>query len=615
MRSLRPAVRATLLTLALAAPAAGQTAIEYRIGFEEAPHHRLQVTATFSDIQAATLEVVMSRTSPGRYAIHEFAKNVYDVRIDDGRGNALPAEQPSPSEWYISGHAGTVRVRYKVFGDLLDGTFLSVDATHAHMNMPAVLMWARGLEARPARVTFDLPPQWKVATQLYPSSDRATFTAPNLAYLIDSPAEASAFTQRTFAVDREFRVALHHRGSESDADQFAAGLERIVREARAVFGEFPPYETPYTFIADYLPWATDDAMEHRNSTLLTSSSRLGVPDERLDVLGTAAHEFFHGWNIERIRPRSLEPFTLDQPNPSGELWFGEGFTQYYQQLLMRRSGLWTVDRFADRIGYMLDVVTRTPARQYRSVEDMSRFAQFVDQAAWSDPTNFDNTFVSYYDWGAMVAMGLDLSLRTRTGNAVTLDHYMRRLWRDFGSGQPSVPGGVMRPYTVEDLRNALAEVSGDSAFARQFFDRYIHGREIPDYASLLERAGFVIVKAAPGRPWVGPIALDFAGGSVRISRPTLEGSPGYIGGLDLGDELLLLDGATIAGVDRWHELINQKRPGDRTRVSIRRRGTVQDLTVVVAEDPRMKVVPLEATGKPPTAAQRAFRDAWIASKQ
>src|SRR6188474_1658514 len=175
-----------------------QTPVSYQVSFPEAEHHRMQVEVTFPDVPAGTLEVVMSRTSPGRYAIHEFAKNVYDVQIDDGAGGSLAVARPGPSQWNVSGHSGTVRVRYKVFGDRIDGTYVAIDATHAHLNIPASLMWARGLEPRPARVTFDAPDDWKIATQLRPTSDPRTFTAANLQYLIDSPAELSSFTLHAF---------------------------------------------------------------------------------------------------------------------------------------------------------------------------------------------------------------------------------------------------------------------------------------------------------------------------------------------------------------------------------------------------------------------------------
>ncbi len=595
------------------ARADAQAPVAYRVSFPEPEHHRMQVEVTFPDVPPGTLEVLMSSTSPGRYAIHEFSKNVYDVQIDSAGGSPVLVGRPNPSQWNVTGHRGAVRVRYKVFGDQLDGTFLAIDSTHAHMNMPASLMWARGLEQRPVQITFETPPGWKVATQLRPTSDPRTFTAANLQYLVDSPAELSDFTLRTFSVDREFRIAVHHDGSDADADRFAAAVQRIVREQRAVFGEFPAFEVPYTFIADYFPWAANDGMEHRNSTILTAPYRLRLPDEQLAMLSTLAHEFFHSWNVERMRPASLEPFRLDAPNTSGELWFAEGFTSYYEPLIMCRTGLLSLHDFVGRLGHTLDVVIRSPARKYRSAEDVSRLAQFIDQAAWSDRTNFENHFLSYYDWGAVIGLGLDLSLRARTGHKVTLDDYMRRLWQEFGRAQPPAEGLVARPYTIEDLRNVLAEVSKDQAFADEFFDRFIQGREVPEYEPLLARAGLVLRKRNPRRAWMGPLSLEFSGGAARVTQPTIEDTPLYAAGLDRDDELLAVDGVAVSGRYRLDDAIERRRPGDTVRLTIRRRSTTRELSVVLVEDPTLQLVPAEQTGRPLSPAERDFRQRWLES--
>ena len=456
---------------------------------------------------------------------------------------------------------------------------------------------------------------WKVATQLKPTGDPFTFTAPNLQYLVDSPTELSNFTLQSFQVEQEFRIALHHTGTDADARRFSAGVEKIVREERAVFGELPAFEAPYTFISDFLPYAASDGMEHRNSTILTGSASLGAPDQMLDVLSTAAHEFFHSWNVERIRPRSLEPFRLDAANPSGELWFAEGVTSYYEPLMMHRSGLWNIGRLASRLGQILDTVIRSPARKYRSAEEVSRLAQFVDQASWSDPTNMDNVFLSYYTWGAAIGLGLDLSLRMRTDHKVTLDHYMRRMWQDYGRPQPSVEGSIARPYTMQDLRDVLAGITGDRAFANEFFDRYIQGGGVVDYQQLLARAGLLLRKSAPGRAWIGPVTLEFGEGAARISAPTIEDTPAYAAGLDRGDELLSFDGAAVSGPGRLEEAVQRRKPGDKVRISVRRRGAVQDLIIAIAEDPRLHVLPVEQTGRQLTAAERTFREAWLGSKQ
>src|SRR5262245_42144740 len=212
-------VRRPLLSLviivATALPSFAQAPVDYRLSFPTPEHRWLQVEVTFTDIPAGPLQLRMSRTSPGRYALHEFAKNVFDVTVRDGAGKALTPTRPDLHQWDVTGHNGTVVVTYRVFGDRTDGTYLSVDASHAHMNMPASLIGARGFEMRPVRIRFEQPAgrQWRVATQLYPTDDPLAFTAPNFHYLMDSPTEFSAFTLRTFSVPNasgpspQFRIA------------------------------------------------------------------------------------------------------------------------------------------------------------------------------------------------------------------------------------------------------------------------------------------------------------------------------------------------------------------------------------------------------------------------
>jgi predicted metalloprotease with PDZ domain len=471
--SLRRAVAAAAALVLLAQPALAQAPVEYRLSFPEPEHRWMQVEITFADVPAGPLEVRMSRTSPGRYALHEFAKNVLDFEAADAAGAALAVTRPDGHQWDVAGHAGTVRVRYRVFGDRVDGTYLGIDSTHAHLNIPASLLWARGLDARPAVVTFVPPPggdDWQVITQLFPGPDALTWTAPNLQYLMDSPTEFGGDVEvRTFPVADAgrapaFRVAVHHTGTDAEVDAFARDVEAIVREARGVFGEFPAFDTgAYTFIADYLPWAGGDGMEHRNSTVLTSGSSLAA--NRLGLLGTVAHEFVHAWNVERMRPATLEPFDFERANQTAELWLAEGVTSYYGPLLLQRAGLTTTEDLAAEIARVVNTVVVSPGRALRTVEEMSRFAPFVDAATSIDRTAFDNTFISYYTWGEAIGLGLDLMLRARSDGAVTLDHFMRALWQRHGR-PGGAPGYVDAPYTAGDVEAVLAEVSGDAAFAR-----------------------------------------------------------------------------------------------------------------------------------------------------
>jgi predicted metalloprotease with PDZ domain len=607
-----------LVWLVLPSLAFAQAPVSYRLSFPEPEHRWMQVEVTFPDLPPGTLQVRMSRSSPGRYALHEFAKNVFDVRVTDGAGKKLEPARPNLHQWDVAGHDGTVRVIYKVFGDRVDGTYLAIDSTHAHMNMPATLMWARGLERRPAMVRFEQPAgaSWQVATQLFPGSDAHTFTAPNLQYLLDSPTEFSAFALRTFTVDdgaRQpvFRIALHHDGSDEELNAYARDTEAIVREMRNVFGEYPAFENnTYTFLADYLPWASGDGMEHRNSTVLSSSGSLR--QGRAGLLGTVSHEFFHAWNVERIRPRSLEPFNFEDANVSGELWLAEGFTSYYGPLAIHRAGLNDLADYARSLAGTINAVALSPGRSLRTAEEMSRFAPFVDAAAAIDPTSFDNTFLSYYTWGAGIGLGLDLTLRDRSDGAVTLDHFMRALWQQFGKSGERTPGYVERPYTMSDLEATLASVSGDARFARDFFARYIQGHELVDYRRLLARAGLVLRPRNPGAAFMGD--LDLQGGEgVRITDSVPFDSPAYEAGLERDDVILSFAGNTVDGPEDLERGLKEAKPGRSVRIVFRRRGKEMSGDVRLVEDPRMEVVPAEQAGTTLSESQRRFREQWLSS--
>jgi predicted metalloprotease with PDZ domain len=603
-----------LLTASASLGIQAQEPITYRFTFPAPEHRWMQVEAHFPGLGTGPLELRMSVSSPGRYSSHDFAKNVYDVIVTGASGTRLTPGRPDADGWTVVGHGGSATVSYKVFGDRVDGTYLGIDRSHAHLNMPAALMWARGLEERPARLVFEKPvghSDWEIATQLFPGSTPLEFTAPNLHYLMDSPVEFGPIRMREFQVDgTRIRIALHHDGVDAELDAYAADVERIVRAQGRIFGEYPAFEPgAYTFLADYLPYASGDGMEHRNSTVLTSSSSLR--SNRVGLLGTVAHEFFHVWNVERIRPRSLEPFDFERTNTSGELWLGEGFTQYYGVLTLARTGLRDAAQTASAMNGFVQSVSANPARQVRSAVEMSRMAPFVDGGTTVDRTNWSTTFISYYSYGAAIALGLDLTLRARSNGAVSLDDYMRALWRVHGA--PGGPAGtVLRPYTLTDAEAQLAEVSRDAAFARDFFARFIEGHEALDYQNLLARAGFVLRPARPGRAWIGDLRVEERGAALRVVTAPSIGSPAYQAGLAQDDEVREIDGRAVRSSSELADAVDQRRPGDRMTIGyVDRTGAAQTATVVVQEDPAMELLPAEGSGGTLTDAQRAFRRAWL----
>jgi predicted metalloprotease with PDZ domain len=605
----RALVGAGILIIGLGRPVGAQ--IVYEVSFPNAVHHEARISVTFTDLPAPALELRMSRSSPGRYAIHEFAKNVYSVRAEDGNGAPLQITRPNPYQWDVPVHDDTVRVIYTLFADRADGTYSQVDESHAHFNVPATFMWARGFADRQIRVTFQPPDgvNWRVATQLLPTDDPMTFTAPNLYYFMDSPIEISDFALRQWEVSDNggtstIRLAIHHDGTEQEVDMFTEMVKRVVDEGTAVFGDVPEFDGgTYTFIADYLPWVSDDGMEHRNSTIVSSTASLQRAPPGL--ISTVSHEFFHAWNVERIRPRTLEPFDFERANMSGELWFAEGFTTYYAGLILRRADMLSVSDYARRLSGGLSAVVNSPGRRFFSPVEMSMQAPFVDEARAVDPTNGENTFISYYTWGSVIGLNLDLTLRSQFD--LTLDGYMRAVWEQFGKTEI--------PYTVDDLESVLGALTEDEEFATEFFARYVRGREVPDYEALLANAGFLLRRARPNEAWLGDTRLQYADSSATLNTTPPIGSPLYEAGISRGDRVVSIDGQALTNAGVLREVLDGHSPGDVVDIRFEQRGIMKTVAVTLAANQRLEVVLYEDAGLPLTEDVRAFRQRWLSGSQ
>ncbi|MBC5993459.1 M61 family metallopeptidase [Pontibacter cellulosilyticus] len=607
-------IKLTILGLALglaSTQAIAQQKVDYKLSFPNAVHHEAEVQVTFSGVNTDTLQVLMPRSSPGRYAIHEFAKNVYNVRATDAQGKPLQIYRANTSQWNVVKPQGNVTVSYTLFADHADGTYAGIDETHAHLNAPATLMYARGFEEAPAVVNFNVPQNsnWKVATQLK-HEQGTTYSAPNFQYLMDSPTELSNFDFAEWTVNdngkqKTVQVALHHTGTQPQFQEYVNKTKQIVAEQRAVFGQLPDYDFGrYTFIGCYMPQAVGDGMEHRNSTILTSSRPLATAMG--PQLNTVSHEFFHAWNVERIRPKSLEPFDFQEANMSEALWLAEGFTSYYGDLTMARSGIYDVKKYAADLAGDLNYVLLSPGREYHSLVEMSQQAPFVDAARSVDPVNRHNTFISYYTYGLVTGLALDMTLRQQYNK--TLDDYMQALWRKYG--QPE------KPYTLADLEQTLAEVSGDKAFANQFFRNSINGSQLPELASLLTKAGLDLRKAKPGEATLKMVSLDYLKdkSGAKISNSTFVNSGAYKAGLNRGDVILTMDSHKLKSEKDLKKVLEKHKPGDTVPVTFTRHGQTRNTSIVLDENPAFELVPYESIGKELTPEMQAFRTAWLGSK-
>lgn len=595
------------LLLLWALQLSAQTPVEYAIAFPNAVHHEAEIQVTYRDVPAGPLEIRMSRSSPGRYAVHEFAKNCYGFRASDGEGHPLEIDHTNPYQWNVLGHQGTVVFSYTLFGNRGDGTYSQVDETHAHLNMPATFAFARGMDDRPIRIRFDLREDlhWKVATQLKPET-ATTFTAPNLQYFMDSPTEISDFQMRTFTETSngktyQFRLVLHAPNESEVIDAFKAAAMKIVAQEKAVYQELPGYDYgTYTFICCYMPQGSGDGMEHRNSTFISGNFVLDSSGLQR-AYGTVAHEFFHCWNVERIRPRSLEPFDFEQANMSGELWFAEGFTSYYTDLTLCRAGIISTSDYVSGISGGLNAVINSPARHYRTPVEMSQFAPFSDAATSIDPVNFGNTFISYYTYGKVLGLALDLSLRNQGQNR-SLDGFMALMWDHYG--KPEIP------YSVADIESTLAEYAGE-AFAHTFFDHYIYHSEMPDYQALLNSVGISLSLAHPGQAFLGA-SMEQNDQEVTISRYPLFGTPAYIANLEAGDKIRTIDDQTVTSVNEAQSIIRNHQSGDTIQMQIERFGKMMRIPVLLMENPQLQTELIQAPAI--TDAASSQQKMWLTGK-
>ncbi|MBL6447394.1 M61 family metallopeptidase [Fulvivirga sp. 29W222] len=586
-----------------------QTHNVYEISFDNAVHHEATVKAHFTGLENKVLELRMSRTSPGRYALHEFAKNVYHVKATDSRGNNLQVTRPNPYQWDVSGHDGTVIVTYTLYGNRGDGTYTQVDETHAHLNIPATFMYAPRLALRPIKVTFNVREDlnWKVATQLK-QLDKNTYYAPNLHYFMDSPTEISNYSIREFTEESNgktynIRFILHHKGSDADFDTYVDKVKNIVAQEKAVFGELPDYDFgTYTFLGCYLANVSGDGMEHRNSTILTDVEGLAEGGMENNI-GTVSHEYFHAWNVERIRPLALEPFDYTSANMSGELWFAEGFTSYYTNLILCRAGVITREAYVEGLAGSLNYVWNSPALKYFNPIEMSYQAPFVDAARSVDPVNWTNTFVSYYSYGSVLGLALDLSLRNQKKN-LTLDGYMQLMWKKFGKNEI--------PYTVKDLENTLTEYAGED-FASTFFTQYIYQSNMPDYKVLMNTAGVIFEKAKPSTPYLGAYVKSNDSKMKVVTNPHQQ-SPLYKAGVENGDYILSIGEHVLSDTTNISDILKEHEINSTVTVVYERGGERKETIMQMESDPAYKTTLIELQGKKLSKAQKETREDWLEAK-
>ena len=492
-----------LLALLTQAPSAHPHRISYTIAMPDVGSHLYEITMSVSGVGGGNKPVTLQMPvwSPGRYGRMDFAKNVQDFAVTAPNGRPVLWDRVSGSTWHvIPGTNKSFRVSYRVFANApMSGTFSHLDSTHANWNGASLFLYVDGHKQEPVGLDVTPPEGWTIMNGDVSSPAQRHFDFPNYDLLIDTPTEiapAAALMLDSFVVDnRTYRVMVHHNGpvSSSTRERFVRNVESIVRYENTVFG--PPPLEKYTFLFN-IGFPGGDGMEHLYSTQIQSSRAWTDTADVLPGIGSAAHEYFHVWNVKRVRPLALGPFdyTREQYQPS--LWVAEGWTQYYGQTALRRAGIQDTATFYDRMASLIRANLTAPGRKETSARMASFVAPFWDGAPQAQPVNFDNTFFDYYTHGAGIALYLDLFIRHQTNNAKSLDDAFNNLKARSWGAKNATYYLQGRGYTEDDVERAVSEAAGVDMF--DWFGRHVGGTEDMDYDEVLGWAGLKLVRSETG---------------------------------------------------------------------------------------------------------------------
>ena len=571
---------------------AGMPDTHYTIAPRDPHAHLFEVRCTVRDPAPGGQRFRLPVWIPGSYLIREFPRQFIEVRAES-QGASVAIAKEAKDVWRVDGAAGDVTVVALVYAFDLSVRTAYLDATRGYFNGPAVFLCPEG--RADARCTLDIvAPEgdayahWRVATTLAAEEGGTRgfgrYHAANYDELIDHPVEMGEVQEACFtAADVPHRIALTSR-TRPDLERVARDLAQVCAWQVDLFGAPAPFDR-YLFLV----MAVGDGyggLEHRSSTSLVCrrdelplADQTAISDEYLNFLGLASHEYFHAWNVKRIKPAAFAPYDLSRENYTRDLWAYEGVTSYYDDLALVRAGVIEAPRYLELVGRTATSVLRTPGRRVQSIADAS-FDAWIK--FYRQDENGPNAGVSYYAKGALVALALDLTLRAN-GDA-SLDDVMRKLWKQYGRRGAGVPEGELERIAValggEPVRDLLA--------------RCVHGTDDPPLAPLLEPFGVEVHlresagandrggKASPGPLPRASLEAKVAA-DMRVQH-VYRGGAAERAGLAPGDVLVALDGVRATS-ETLGALALRHAAGDRVRIHAFRRDEMNVVDVTLAQAP------------------------------
>ena len=573
--------------------------VHYDVSWTRPQRHLFDVSMTVRGLapDRRVLEVQIPAWTPGAYEIVDPGKLMQELTVEVG-GKARAVQQVDKHTWRVETRgAAAATLRWRAYANTLDCVFSHLDETHAHINGASFFPYVT--DGRSARhdVQLQVPRGWRVATALAKRRARHTYGADDYDSFADCPIEIGTFRQETF----EVRGVPHHivvqeyGHEEQNLPRLVADTKRFVKFFGRMFRGFPFDE--YWFMLHAHPTlAQGGALEHASSTHLTLRWYLDDPDPaRYDwLISVMSHEYFHAWNVKRLRPLGLGPFDYTREAHTRSLWVAEGITEYYCLYSLRRAGVWSRQQLLDWLAFFVDRLGDMPGRRAMTLRESS-FNTWTHPHWHGAPlpkTNALNAFVDYYTKGALVAWMLDMELRRRTGGTHTLDEVMVRMVERF----PEDGAG----FGEEDFQRTAEEVSGLSL--APFFRSTLDSTRELSLARTAKSFGLELSKRPEGprdkphsmrRKIVGPLGLevDTSGGRIRV-RNVQPDSPAEVGGLDRDDELIAVDGERLDEA-AYRERLTAGGPGKRKKIALFRHGRLLERVVEVGRDarPRARLVP------------------------
>jgi predicted metalloprotease with PDZ domain len=586
--------------------------IRFTVSLPQPWTHYVSVEMRVSGVAGKTVDLAMPVWTPGSYLIREFERNVQEVRVSDANDRPLPVRKINKNTWRVDkGTATAFVVRYQVYANVLTVQQAEVNDSHAFWNNAALLMYLKDTPPakvnpkdaatpkdsllNPVTLTIQAPPDWRIATSLEPVTGTTnSFSAPNFDILYDSPVEVGTFTELTFQVkDKPHRIILTGKGNYNP-DRLTAGVKRIVEVESEMMGDLP-YNS-YTFLVTLQPGG-GGGLEHLSSTaLLFPPYEFNTPGGYQRFLSLAAHEYFHLWNVKRIRPDALGPFDYSTENYTRLTWVAEGVTSYYGGIFVRRAGFSTINEYLQGLASTIARIEQTPGRKVQSIEDAS-FDAWIKY--YRPDENAVNSQLSYYIKGEVVGMLLDLTIRQKTNGAKSLDDVLRGLYADFALNN--------RNYTPADFQKECESVAGGSL--EPFFTDYVRGTRELDYDAILASVGLRLKRDSGGaaEPYLGARLSPDPLGVRIIAVP--EETPAYDQRLSVGDVLLAIDGVRLAGVEFLNDRLREKKPGDTVTLTLFRGDQLKTMDIKLGGQvrPDFRILPVDN----PTDDQKRLLKAWL----